>query len=210
MIEVSADEKALRHITKEIGDLAYKAPTILKEASNDTGKEAMKRMKSQIKKRYAFQHSAISLDEHLKRKSASYANPRTIIEVSGSMNSLADFIVTPRRLSRGNNRVGPYAAHVLSSQSPIGMNRRTFMIRFDSGHIALVERIEGKKYSNQKKISERTAKKLDLTRIEEKRTVSIPHMASGAYDEIEDDISVKLQENIQKYIERFNKQRRVV
>ena len=44
-IQCTVDTAQLQRITEEIGNIAYKAPTILKNASNATGKFAMKRIK---------------------------------------------------------------------------------------------------------------------------------------------------------------------
>lgn len=204
MIQIKPDEEALRKISDKIGNIPYKAPTILKDAANETGKMAMQRVQQGIRQRYVYKDSAVRLKEHIKRKSATYQNPRTIIEARGTMNSMSDFVVTPRRLSRGANRAGPYAVHVLRSTSPVRMNERTFMVQFKSGHIAVVQRIPGKKYSDKYAL-EREAKHLDVTKIKELKGPSIAHMASGVYHEVEGEIGIRLQANIQKHIDRFMK-----
>lgn len=204
MIEIKADEMALQKISQEIGNLPYKAPTILKDVANATGKKALEQLRTEIRRQYVFKDSAINLQESLRRKSASYANPRTIIDASGSMTSLSDYYVTPRRLSRGANRVGPYASHVLRSSAPDTLNERTFMVKFKSGHIAVVERIPGKRYSDAN-AQKRIAAHLNTSKIEEKRSPSVAHMANRSFREIEEDVSIQLQNNMKKYIDRFMK-----
>jgi hypothetical protein len=210
MIEVKADEEALKKITEEIGNLPYKAPNILRDASNETGKYAMKRLQEGIRERYVYKDSAINLKEHLRRKSASYQNPRTIINAVGSMTDITDFEVSPRRLSRGANRVGPYTAHVVRSHSPVTMSNRTFMVQFENGHIALVKRVPGKQYSKEhihkRRYSERLKRyTLDTTKIEAEKSPSVSHMSNVVYGENEDEIGARLQRNLKKHTDKFIK-----
>ena len=49
---IEAEKDALERITKALDGLSYKAPTILKEAANATGKYAVKKSLEEAEKRY--------------------------------------------------------------------------------------------------------------------------------------------------------------
>lgn len=209
MIRVEVDE-ALEKITKQLDGVWYKAPTVLKDAANATGRYAMKQMVKSSEKRYDYKDDATRLATHLRRKSASYANPFSVMTVKGSMSALTKFHVSPMTLAHGRSRPGSYAAHVMKGQADkaLGGNdkmSKAFVVRFKkSGHVALVQREYGETYKNPE---ERKSKHLDPTKIVEKSTSSPVHMASKIYDLEQDAIGAKLQHYTQMYIDKFMKAR---
>lgn len=196
MIHVDV-ENDLQKITKQLDGVWYKAPSVLKDAANATGKYAMRRMTRASEKRYDYREDETRLSEHLKRKSASYANPYSIITVNGKMNALTKFHVSPMTLAHGRSRPGIYAAHVLGGKSNKALEgdnnfSKAFVVKFSSGHIAAVQRQTGS------------------GKIVEKKTVSPMHMASKVYDLEQDAIGAKLQQYTQKYIDKFMKERELI
>lgn len=209
MIRVDV-EKDLQKLTKQLDGVWYKAPSVLKDAANATGKYAMKQLGKASEKRYDYRDDETRLAAHLRRKSASYANPYSVITAKGKMNALTKFHVSPMTLAHGSSKPGAYAAHVLKGQSDKalegnGKMSKAFVVRFKkSGHIALVQREYGKKYKNP---GERTSKHLDPTKIVQKDTSSPVHMASKVYDLEQDAIGEKLKHYTQMYIDKFMKAR---
>lgn len=205
-VDVSMD---LQKITDQIDGVWFKAPTILKNAANATGRYAMKQMIETSEHRYDYRVDGARLSEHLHRKSATYANPYSLIKVAGKMNPLTKFHVNPMKLSHGNTRPRIYAAHVLKGHSDVALEgsknkSKAFAVKFKSGHIAIVQRLYGETYKNPE---ERVRKHLDPTKIVENKTVSPMHMASKVYDLEEDAIGKKLQHYTQMYIDKFMKAR---
>lgn len=208
MIHIDVQDD-LKKLTKQLDGVAYKAPTVLKDAANATGKYAMRQMKKTSEKRYDYQKEEARLSLHLKRKSATYANPFSVITAEGAMNPIVSFHVTPMRLAHGSARPGAYAAHVLNGKSDEAIQEgkgksKAFLVKFRSGHVALMRRVYGKTYENP---AERKKKKLDTTKIEEVKTVSPVHMGSKVYDLEEEAIGDKLVHYTKMYIDKFMKAR---
>ena len=117
MILLEADKEALQNITKAIDGFSGKAPTILKEAANETGKQAMRRYQEEIKRRYDYDENVINLEARMKRKSATYSNPASIITAISPIYELKHFRVSPLRVSTGSDRPNAYQGHVLQSSA---------------------------------------------------------------------------------------------
>ena len=86
-ISFKVDPVQLENITKRLDGISYKAPTVLKDAANQTGKKALKLLQEGVEKDYTYSR-ADKLKNHLKRKSATYANPRVILYVKSNMNEI--------------------------------------------------------------------------------------------------------------------------
>lgn len=211
-VSFDADKAALDKITKEIGDIAYKAPTILKDAANATGKEAVRAIKEGLAKRYDFTGEDRP-ENSLKRKSATYANPRTIISASGPMHGIEDFRAGPFRLTSKRRSRPVIRGRVLRSSGIRTLRKygnNAFVVRFDSGHMAVVVRNPQKRYENQQKLAKRAQAGLDTSKIEVIDSPNAASMAGKAFEERQDDIGEMLQKNMAKYIARFNEGRGTV
>lgn len=211
-IDSTVDEASLENIINAIDGISYKAPTLLKNALNATGKESMKQLREGIAKRYAITSPGIDLQKSLRRISATYANPRTIMQSSGLRNTLADFVVSPRRLAHGASRPKSYSGKVLISRAlkELEVNKqKPFITRFNNGegkkwHDDIVVRVPGKEYKDAQKRRERLKKRLDLTKIEVLTTVATPQMMGVVYNrEVSEDESKRLVENLRKEIKKF-------
>lgn len=213
-LRVEADREALERITEIIGGFAYKAPSILKDAANATGRYAMKLSLKEAEKRYDYNHAKINLASKVRRKSATYANPRTIITAeTDHMNKMIHFNVTPGRVANVSGRPASYKGRVLKSSSMKTLydhdrgGVKMFMVRFKEGGIQVVSRVPGKSYSSGHggKLKERLAKKLDSTKIEVEHAPSETHMFSKAWDGVDEKVAAKLQQNTKRYINKFLK-----
>lgn len=194
--------KSTEEIVKAIDGVWYKKDTILKDAANATGKYAMKKLKPGIEERYDYDERKIKLEERLTRKSANYANPKTIINADGPRREVVDFFATPDTLAYGKNRPGAYAARVLRKNQPKKILEdeekgysKAFMVQFENGHRSLVRR----KVENGKS-----------RKIERVNAISLPHMTHHVFRMIEADITEKLQFYTQKYVDKFMKKREAV
>lgn len=207
MILLEADKEALSNITKAIDGFSGKAPTILKEAANETGKQAMRRYQEEIKRRYDYDENVIELKKRMRRKSATYSNPASVITASSPIFNMADFNVTPHRVAYGGSRPKAYRGRVLrtSSVKTLQFGKKAFMVRFDNGHEGLVERVPGKEYTDPEKKAERERKKMDITKIKAINSTSMRPMLGKAYSISKDDMALLLKQNMRKYIDRFNR-----
>lgn len=211
-IQCTVDTAQLQRITEEIGNIAYKAPTILKNASNATGKFAMKRIKEGIDKRYDITSSEeIDLENTIRRKSANYAHPETVINSQSPMTNMTAFYVSPRIAALKGKRPRVYMGHavrITGNKKLIHKGSKAFIVRFGNRHHDnLVYRVPGEVYTNKQKLAERRKKKLDITKIMTFKTAAVPFMVSKMFRDNEKDIAKNLDENVRKEIDRFLKRR---
>ena len=198
------EEAALNRITKALDGISYKAPTVLKDAANETGKYAEKKIVDTATKRYVFDNT-IHLKNAIKRKRATYANPRTILSIKSSMNKMIHFMVTPGKPANLPGRPSVYKGKVLrqSAIKPLYENGvKAFIIKFTNGGAQVVRRMPGKTYSG-KNLAKRRAKKLDTTKIDVMYSPSETHMMAKGYVLSETDINNQLQKNIKKHINKL-------
>lgn len=191
-ISFKVDPAQLEGITKRLDGIAYKSPTVLKNAANTTGKKALAELKEYISTKYAYQGKD-SFTSHIKRKSATYANPRMIIDVKSNMNELIDFDVSHRYALAWTDPSSWVSGRVRndSALTPITKGGfKAFIAEFASGHASVVTRVgQGRKI----------------------RTVSSPsftHMATRGWEENESEINNLLHKSIdieiEKIMERIN------
>lgn len=193
-VQFEPEKEALERISRAIGGVSYKAPTILKDASNATGRYAMNRIFREIEKRYDYDDNAIHLKEAIKRKSATYANPRTIIHARSTMNKLMNFHVSPRTVSVTGARPEVYKGHVLrghGDKSVIKDGFKGFIVRFKNGHEEMVARDSSSRYP-----------------VNTLFAPSETHMAKRGFEESEEKIHQKLEQNLQKFTQKFLNSRR--
>lgn len=203
-VKVHPDEAALARITKALNGLSYKAPTVLKDAANETGKYVEKKIVDTAEKRYAFDNT-IHLKDAIKRKRATYANPRTIVSIKSSMNKMIHFMVTPRKPANLPGRPSVYKGKVLrqSAMKPLYENgAKAFILKLPNGGEQVMKRIPGEKYSD-KNIEKRRAKHLDTTKIDVLYSPSETHMLAKGYLLSEEEINNRLERNIKKHINKL-------
>lgn len=192
------DPKQLDDITKRLDGIAYKSPTVLKNASNETTKKALVMLQEEIDTRYAYEgHGGgrDSLKKHLKRKVATYANPRNVIEIKDVKKEVIDFDVSHRYPPAATDQSSWVQGHLLKRSSRVHLThavsgKKAFVAQFKSGHVSVVARNPGKDRSGNH--SDR--------KIETIMGLSYAQMASGGFQEIEEKVGATLEANVEKQI----------
>lgn len=195
---LEVDPAQLEEITKRLDGLVHKSPTVLKNASNETTRKSIKMTSEEIDKRYMYEgHGGESdnLQKHLKRKVATYANPRNIVDVSDFKKEIIDFDVSHKRpLSRSNPASWVQGhLHMASARKHLrhpDSGNKGFVVQFKTGHVSVVGRVPGK--DKDGKFSKRKIKTI--------MGLSYAHMASQGFKQIEDEVGAMLQANVDKQI----------
>lgn len=191
-LSTTVEEASLKNISDALGGISYKAPTILKNVANATGKATIKRMQEKMDKKYGITSDKINIKKSMRRVSATFANPRTIIETKSPIYSLGYFQVTPRKLAYGKNKPETYKGAVLRDalKKLVWEGNKGFYIRFKNGHEDIAIRLP-----NSRKIQTINAP-------------SIPGMAGATYREgVEEETMELMEKNLQKEIDLFFKRR---
>lgn len=192
-IQFEPEKEALERITKALGGLSYKAPTILKDASNATGRYAMRRIFREIEERYDYDHNAIKIKEVVKRKYATYSNPRTIIHANSIMNKLMNFHVSPRTISITGARPDVYKSHVLKGNG----DKETYR----KGYKAFIMRITNENGTTHDELVARNSKA--RYKVKTMYAPSETQMAQNGFEKSEEKIDKKLKANLQKFTQKY-------
>lgn len=171
-VDVDAElEKVMRSLQKLPDQLA--APQILQKALTSTARKTRNRLIKDTGKRYALSKPDV-LKTESKIETNTSENSATIVS-KGAMRDIMDFMTQP------NSDTAAAAAQVLnsSSMSPLESNgMKAFVTRFSSGHIAIVQRQSGKKYTSTGASAriEKYGSKIDITKIKKLLSPAVPQM----------------------------------
>lgn len=171
-VDVDAElEKVMRSLQKLPDQLA--APQILQKALTSTARKTRNRLIKDTGKRYALSKPDV-LKAESKIETNTSENSVTIVS-KGAMRDIMDFMTQP------NSDTAAAAAQVLnsSSMSPLESNgMKAFVTRFSSGHIAIVQRQSGKKYTSTGASAriEKYGSKIDITKIKKLLSPAVPQM----------------------------------
>ena len=182
---MKVDPTQLKDLTDKLDGLYYKAPTVMKNAANATGKAAVKMLEEDWEQRYAYERSD-TLKDYLKTKSATYANPRYVISAKTNMEEIINFDVTDRSPERWFGYSVQSVGHVRrdTAREPLvnEFGNKAFVTQFKNGHISVVARVgEGRK-------------------VKSFSSPSFSHMAARSYEEIEPAVQEMLRANTEKQI----------
>ncbi len=145
MIEISYDSNMLAEIEKKLGDMRNEAPKVLKNAINQTAKQARKELATEAQKKYVVKSGRFN--KAMKIKKATARNFAAIIKTTGKAMGLKDFKVSPATMQTGNNRPPILKAKVLKAGGMKSLEKgdlKAFITKFSSKHLAVVQR-RGKK-----------------------------------------------------------------
>jgi|GEM_PF-2326255 len=188
---VSVDPRVsmqLAEIRKRLGDLESKAPSILMNALNATGRAVRKQIVMEAKNEYKITKSGMmTLNNAMPiAKRASRADLTVILKSEGPMNDLMSFMVSPKTISRGTVRPDSYMAQVLKAggSKMLDGDPKPFVTQFRSGHIAIAVRVPGRKMVSDP--SKDFIKKL--------LSPAVPHMLNN------DDIQEKAQKMVEEIL----------
>lgn len=196
---------SLKEIEAALGMARDKSKLVLKAAINDTAKQTEKGMVEETNEKYHFKgKGAIRKSNSIKK--AKTSTLMATIEAAGRASNLLDLHVLPRKYYPGG-RGAPrqVKANVLRGTSPKRMALynnsakdlyKAFVVKFKNGHLALVERVPGKK------MKEKPWKQA----IRALYSLSVPKAEEVVYKEVlEEDVHDLLLKNIQEQIKRFVK-----
>lgn len=190
-LTIDLNEQHLKKIEQELLAMPKEAPSALKKAVNATARKAKTQLSIETRRRYATK--AAGVNQGMKLNSAKVGKLEANIIVKGEMKEIKDFKASPLTVSNGKNRPEHIKAKVLKSSSMKPLEHggiKAFMAKFKSGHVAVVERVPGKKMkSNPKKEF-----------LQKLLSPSAPHMVGNkeVYGEVEPQIKTLLEENIER------------
>lgn len=205
-IHFQVEMEDLTRIEADLGMMKDKSKLVLRAAINNAAKETEKRLVNEANDRYKYQGKKTGIRKVNTIKKAKVSNMTAIVEAKGPANELLDFEVKPRTYfpagrgapkwieSRG--RRDSNLTNVARRPNAAGDKYKGFVVKFQSGHLAVVERVPGK-YMGKKPHKEA---------IESLYSIATPKMEEVVYrDEIADDMYDLLQQSIQEQIVRFLK-----
>lgn len=190
MIEVRIPEEKINEIDKKLQEVQEKTPNELKKVVNASAKEARKELAKEVQKRYASKkYNAKGIREQISIENATVGKVEARLKAKGEATELGDFKVSS--MMPGARKM--VRAKVLRNG---GMERLydAFVVRFKSGHVAVVERAHGKYMKAAKK------KNKHWEKLEKKLSPSVPQMIGQAYDKGDVDLQQTLYKKLEEHI----------
>lgn len=203
-------------VERALGDMRDKAPRAMKNAVNQTATRAKNMMIRQARLRYAVNSAGRRHLNALKvRNRATTQNPTAEIFISSRRNDLGDF--QSNRLFRiwegtGCCRPEFHTSRVLKKSpmealtgghTALGQASKGFLVKFDSGHVGMVQRLIGRPAANPKSTRWRSKNGV----VEKLYTMSSPSasaMHSTVWrEEVEPDSEIILQERLQHEVSKI-------
>lgn len=191
LIEFEFDEELLKVIEDALGSMKSESRKVLKNAVNQTAKQAKKDLAKKAQETYVVKQGRFT--KAMKTKNASESNPTATIKVTGAQLELKDFKASPAGVRTGKNRPSAVKAKVLlsSGMKPLVASTKAFIVKFKSGHVSIAQRRGKPRYPIKKLLSN-----------------SIPVMIGNedrVYGVVEPEIYDHLMDNIIKEIRRITK-----
>lgn len=212
LIKFNISENDMKTIENKLSHVSWKTPTIVKDAVNDTAKQARNTMLQKAKDKYVIKSGRFRGKSKI--KGATYNNTVATIIISGQVNEIMDYRATPS--SPSTRRKSGVKGKILKSSSLKALevkdqdtNLKAFVTKFSNGKVAVVQRVPGKEYVKSEKISERQrkyGKKADVTKIKKILSPSLPKIIGGkegVYNELNGHIESVLATNLYKNIQKF-------
>lgn len=200
MIEITYDRDMLRQIERKLGKMKIEAPKVLKNAINQTAKQARKELASEAQKTYTIKNGGFN--KAMKMKAASTGSLEATIKAKGAPIPLKNF-----RISKAGGQV---RAQVLKSGSlkPLVKNGIKGFVNniAEKGQKRKKDTKKGKAGTSVKHnaVAQRQTKK--RLGIEEKFSNSIPVMLGNekrVYGVVEPHIHENLRKNIEREVRRI-------
>lgn len=203
-------------VERALGDLHDKAPRAMKNAVNQTATRAKNMMVRQARLRYAVNSAGRRHLNALKiRNRATTQNPTAEIFISSRRNDLGDFQSNPAVPHMGTSWVLSPEFHtsrvlkknlmapLTGGQTDYGQASKGFLVKFDSGHVGMVQRILGRPATNPKSTRWRNRNGI----VEKLYTMSSPSasaMHSTVWrEEVEPDSEIILQERLRHEVSKI-------
>lgn len=206
----------LDDVEKALGDLKSKTPAAAKVAINATARQARKLMVAKAKARYAVNAAG---QRHLKdlvqRKKATNSSLSAELHIASFRNDLSYFQHNPTQTFTGRavlERAPQYVTgHVLkaSPMRPLsgvpGQYSKGFLVKFNSGHVGMVQRRIGSSSSNTVTARGYTRWRTQDGRVEKLVTMGSPSataMHNTIWPEVEPSVEEYLQERLDAQVEK--------
>ncbi len=141
MIEVTYDQDMLAKVERKLGRLKSEAPKALKNALNQTARQARKELATEAQETYTVKSGRFN--KAMKLKSATASKLEATIKATGKPFGLKDYKVSPATMRTGTARPDTTKAKVLKAgrMKPLEMgNLKAFITKFSSGHVAVAQR----------------------------------------------------------------------
>lgn len=190
MITYEYDQNTLAKVEKKLGSLKSEAPKALKNAINQTAKQARKDLATEAQKTYVVKSGRFN--KAMTIKNATQGSLEATIKATGAPMELKDYKVSPATARTGANRPDLTKAKVLKAGSMKGLqkgNIKAFVAKFSSGHASVAQR--------------RGSARLPLKVL---FSNSIPKMLGNekrVYGIVRPTIEQNLQENVDKQVRKF-------
>ena len=195
----------ITEIEQMLGDLKGKAPGTLRNEVNAAARKSRTRLHQQAKKVYVSKEYHYKNELQIRKATISTLTAR--LRTSGERTALSKHKVSPVRLAHGKDRPKQYKAKVLKQSSLEAIrdgDLRSFLVRFKSGHLALVQRNPKEKYEYPEKRIQKYGFGADLSRIVEKRSLSIAEMLGSekVYGVVEPEMGDLLQKEMERFVQK--------
>lgn len=141
MITYEYDQNTLAKVEKKLGSLKSEAPKALKNAINQTAKQARKDLATEAQKTYVVKSGRFN--KAMTIKNATQRSLEATIKATGAPMELKDYKVSPATARTGANRPDLTKAKVLKAGSMKGLqkgNIKAFVAKFASGHASVAQR----------------------------------------------------------------------
>lgn len=210
-------EVELEDIERRLGNLRDKAPKVLSKAINDTAKWATRELAAAAQKKYRVQKVRFSREFDIDK--ASPGNQEATLTAKGKTLPSSDFKATPKSPKPSAHGSPATKLAIVKDESPrvISSNRgdglQAFIARFESGHVAVVQREPPRKYKSagwsarKSRWAEylKSTGHLDDTRIQELYGPSVPMMLykAGVTDEYIESQEPKILEHLQQAVTKY-------
>ena len=177
------DEDLLRTIEDALGSMKNESRRVLKNAVNDTARDAKKDLAKKAQETYAVKQGRFT--KAMKTQNATESSLTATINVTGEQ---------PATYRTGQDKPDVLKAKVLLSSSLKGLmksNNKAFLVKFRNGHVSVAQRYHKTRYPIKKLLSN-----------------SIPTMIGSkdrVYGVIEPEIYDTLMDNILKEIKRVTR-----
>jgi hypothetical protein len=140
MITFEVEKGAIEKISKNLSEVWMKSPQALKNAVNQTARQARKLLADKAKDAYTVKTGRFN--KAMTIKNATTRNPTAIIIAKGSPMELKDFRVSPNKPGynpKGTTRAKVYSSSVLKALEIRGI--KAFVVQFRSGHVSVAQRV---------------------------------------------------------------------
>ena len=190
MIDFEINHNQINQICKNLSHVRNGVPLALKNAINNTAKEARVLLLDQAQKAYAVKKGRFNKSATIKKATA--YNLTAIINIKGSPMELKDFKVSPATVPKTFIKGKQTKAKVISSNQMKSLEIngiKAFIVRFASGHVTVAQR--------------RGAERLPIKTL---YSTSIPKMIGNevkVYGIVAPKISTIYQTEVQKAVEKL-------